>query len=168
MPAPSPPGIPHPGHPEDAASEAAAGALHVAVVRRYAEEVWNRGAFGACDELFRPGHTYHDPLFPLLGQGPEGVRQHHIAYAQAIPDVYVTIEEIHAFADRVLARWTASGTHRGPLKGVAPTGRHAHIAGMNLFRFVRGQIAETWVFWDALGLFQQLGAVAPFGPASEP
>lgn len=141
-------------------------AARLTVVRRYAEEVWNAGRFDVCEELFRGGHTYHDPLVPLVGQGPEGVRQHHVTYAHAFPDGRVTIEELLGVGDRVVARWSYTGTHLGSLKGIAPTGRRVHTSGMHLFRFVRGQVAETWAYWDALGLFEQLGVVTPISRGS--
>lgn len=139
-------------------------AHQVAMVRRYADEVWNQRRFEVREELFRPGHTYHDPVVPMLGPGPEGVRQHHILYTQAFPDCHVVVEDLYGFSDRALARWLFTGTHRGPLKGMKPTGRRVEVAGMHLFRFVRGAIAETWQFGDGLGVFQQLGVIRHIGP----
>jgi predicted ester cyclase len=139
-------------------------ARHVEVVRQYADEVWNQRRFDVCEELFRPGHVYHDPLVPMLGPGPEGVRQHHILYTQAFPDCHVIVEDLYAFADRALARWLFTGTHSGPIKGIEPTGRRVEITGIHLFRFSRGGVAETWVAADHLGMFQQMGVIPRIGP----
>src|SRR5580704_12193289 len=40
-----------------------------------------------------------------------------------IPDLVVSIETVLVVADRFAASFAYSGTHRGPLFGVAPTGR---------------------------------------------
>jgi predicted ester cyclase len=65
--------------------------------------------------------------------------------------------------DTVLARWSASGTHRGELNGIAPTNKKITISGVSVVRFAGRKIAEGWVNWDALGLLQQLGAVPERG-----
>ena len=41
--------------------------------------------------------------------------------------------------------------------GVAPTGKHIELQGINIFRVRDGQITERWGRLDELALFQQLG-----------
>jgi steroid delta-isomerase-like uncharacterized protein len=135
-----------------------------AVVRRYAEEVWNQRYVEVADELFRPGHVYHDPFARGFSPGPEGVRQHLALYLGAFPDGRVMIEDLACCTERGVARWLFTGTQTGPLRGVPPTGRRVQTPGIHLFRFVGGQIAETWSAWDSLGMVSQLGLVAPFAP----
>jgi len=130
------------------------------LVRRYVE-AWNARALEAMDGIFRPGHLYHDPLLPGLGPGPEGARQQLAIYTGAFPDAYVTLEDLMVAEQRVVVRWLATGTHAGTLKGLPATGRRARTTGVHIFRLARGQIAETWACSDALGLFQQLGALPP-------
>jgi predicted ester cyclase len=59
----------------------------------------------------------------------------------------------------VVTRWTLRGTHRGTYQGVAPTGKQITMAGVSIYRFAEGKVAEGWVSYDALGLLQQIGAV---------
>jgi predicted ester cyclase len=61
--------------------------------------------------------------------------------------------------DRVIARWTGSGTHVGELMGITPTERPIEVDAISVFRIADGKIAEEWTVWDALGLLQQVGAV---------
>ena len=56
-------------------------------------------------------------------------------------------------------RYTATGTHKGELRGIAPTNKAIKVEGMVINRISRGRIAESWVNWDALGLIEQLGVV---------
>ena len=56
-------------------------------------------------------------------------------------------------------RWTATGTNSGSLNGMPPTGRSVMITGISIERFENGQIAETWVNWDFMGMLQQLGVI---------
>lgn len=133
-----------------------------AQVRRYAEEVWNARRLELADELFRPGHLYHDPFVHGFSPGPEGVRQHLALYLGAFPDCWVTVEDVACAEDRAVARWLFTGTHTGALRELPPTGRRVQTAGIHLFRFVGLEIAETWSAWDTLGMMRQLGlAVTP-------
>ena len=59
--------------------------------------------------------------------------------------------------DRVVARLTYGGTHRGPLFGVAPTGRPVSYAGMALFRIAAGRIATGFVAGDTGRLLREIG-----------
>jgi predicted ester cyclase len=72
----------------------------------------------------------------------------------------LTIEDIIAEGQTVMARWSCRGTHKGDLSGIAPTGKQFNISGVSIARFTGGKMVEGWVNWDALGLMQQLGVVA--------
>ena len=61
--------------------------------------------------------------------------------------------------DKVVCRWSASGTHKGELRGIAPTGNKIQITGITICRLSNGKIAEQWVVWDCFGMMQQLGVV---------
>ena len=77
----------------------------------------------------------------------------------------MTVEELFAEGETVVARWSCRGTHKGELNGIAPTGKQISITGISIARFAAGKIVEGWVNWDALGLMQQLGVVAEAGKA---
>jgi steroid delta-isomerase-like uncharacterized protein len=131
-----------------------------ALIRRYAEEVWNQGNLNAIDDLFAPEHVYHDPVLTGLASGPEGVREKCRTYMQAFPDGRVACDELLAEGDLVALLWTYSGTHTGDMLGIAPTGRRAEAQGVHLCRIREGKIVETTVTWNALDFLQQLGLVA--------
>jgi len=74
-----------------------------------------------------------------------------------------TIEEIFSAPDRVVVRWTGSGSHVGDLNGVPATGRPIRVDAITIHRMVDRKIAETWEVWDTLGLLQQIGVVPTSG-----
>jgi len=129
------------------------------VIRRVFEEVWNKGNVSALDELVGPNLAHHDPSTPDFGHGPEGEKRRVNLYRSAFPDLHFTVEDVIADGDRVVARYTARGTHKGELNGIAPTGKHINVSGVTVSRIANGKIAESWVNWDALGMMQQLGIV---------
>jgi predicted ester cyclase len=90
--------------------------------------------------------------------GPEGQKQIAGAFRAAFPGLRFTVEALIAEDDFVVGRWMATGTHRGRWAAVEPTGKTATLAGVNVFRFEDGKVAEIWNFRDDLGLLEQLGA----------
>jgi steroid delta-isomerase-like uncharacterized protein len=134
-----------------------------ALVRR-AFEIWNRAELAAVGEIVSADYARHDPATPGV-RGVEGLQQLIASYHEAFPDLRLTIEDLLAEGETVAARWSGSGTHRGALMGIPPTGRQTAVSGIGLYRLAGGKIAEEWESWDALGLMQQLGAVPAPGQA---
>jgi len=134
-------------------------------VRRLFEEVWNKGYVPVADELFAPTYTHHDSSTPDVGRGPESEKKRVSLYRNAFPDLRLTIEDLIAEGETVMARWSCRGTHRGDLNGIAPTGKQFTISGISIARFASGKMVEGWVNWDALGLMQQLGVVPELAKA---
>lgn len=140
-----------------------------ALVRRYIEDILNRGRLDLADEVFASTFVDHDPVGPpALATGPEGFRQIARIYRAALPDVRFDVEAQLAEGDKVATRWTARGTHRGAFMGARPTGREATLTGISIDRVARGRIVERWVNWDALGMARQLGVVPAASWRSSP
>ena len=125
-----------------------------AIVRRYRQELWNEGNLNVVDEIF-------PERFAFDGQemSAESFKQLVTMWRTAFPDMRYTLENIIAEEDKVVDHWTARGTHRGRLFGIAPTGKYFENMGINIHHIVDGKIVEIWEVGDALGLLQQLGIV---------
>jgi len=91
--------------------------------------------------------------------GTAGIKQFISIYRTAYPDTHFTVEDQVAEGDKVATRWTATGTHRGELMGIAPTGKRVTVTGIAITRVTNGKIVETWNNFDALGQLQQLGVI---------
>jgi|CXWL01.1.fsa_nt_gi steroid delta-isomerase-like uncharacterized protein len=135
-----------------------------AVVRQMFEEVWNQRKLSAIERFFDKDYVNHDPMNPTHGLAAytNVVKKYHTAF----PDCRLDISEAISAGNNVVVRWRYSGTHRGPLEGMSPTGRHAEGTGITICRFSGDRIHEAFVNWDALGLMQQLGAVTMPGRAA--
>jgi predicted ester cyclase len=130
-----------------------------ATARKLMEDVWNNRNLEAIDEVIDVWYKYHDPNTPDLGQGPQSYKTRVALYTTAFPDLRFSIAEIFADGDSVVIRWEGSGTFRGPLQGIAPTGKAGSGPGMNILHFRNGKVVEEFCVWDALGLFRQLGVI---------
>jgi steroid delta-isomerase-like uncharacterized protein len=133
------------------------------VVRRFYEELWNRGNFDAADELISPDYIRHDLRPGEAPPGPAGQKAVAEKFRAGFPDVRLEVEALVAEGNLVAARWSMSGTHTGHWGDVAATGRKVRFTGVNFFRIVDGMIAEIWNVRDDLGLREQLGAAVHAG-----
>src|SRR5258706_4387832 len=92
------------------------------IVRRYYEEIWNRWDLRAADELISPSIHFRGSLGASV-EGLEGFKSYVRSVRLAFPDFHNTIEDLVAEGSEVVARLAFSGTHRGEVLGIAPTGR---------------------------------------------
>jgi steroid delta-isomerase-like uncharacterized protein len=126
--------------------------------RRVNDEVWNEGKINLIDELVSADFVNHSAP-PGLPADREGFKQFVGMYRAAFPDVQITIEDILAEGDRVMTRWSATGTHKGKLLGIPPTNKKVTVTGMSENRISGGKIVEQWNEFDDLGMLQQIGAI---------
>lgn len=133
-----------------------------AIFRRIIEEVWNKGDLAAVDELVAPNHIYHFPGREDI-KGPEGVKQFVTMARTAFPDIHITIDDMLAEGDKVACRCTWRGTHKGEIRGIAPTGKQVTVTGIVISHCVGGKEVEGWESTDSLGMLQQMGVVPPMG-----
>jgi steroid delta-isomerase-like uncharacterized protein len=129
-----------------------------ALVRRFFEEFCNARRAGVADEIVAPDYVSHGPQAPTA-EGPGGVKERVAVYQEAL-DGRWDVQDMFSAGDRVVTRWIGRGTHNGELMGVQPTGRTIAVDAITVHRIAGGKIAEEWTVWDALGLLQQVGAVA--------
>ena len=118
---------------------------------------------GFVDTLFAVDAVDHDPA-PGQGPGREGYRSFFRTLTTAFPDAHLQPVANVADEDTIAFAYTLTGTHRGEFQGIAPTGNRIEVRGLQLGRFVDGQIVERWGSSDELGILQQLGA-APGKPS---
>jgi steroid delta-isomerase-like uncharacterized protein len=129
-----------------------------AISRRLFEQVWNKGDLAVLDELYAPDLVNHDAQ-PGLLPGIEGAKQFIGMYLAAFPDTHMVVEDQVAEEDKVVTRWTATGTHKGELMGIPPTGKQVKVSGITIDRLEGGKIVEEWASFDQLGMLQQIGVI---------
>ena len=114
---------------------------NVALLRRWFDEVWNRGRLETIHELMAPECVG-------TGQGGAGVAirgpQEFQAFVEklraAFPDIQVTIEDGFESGEKAAVRWSGTMTHRGSGLGVPATGKRIRITGISMVRIVNGRL----------------------------
>jgi steroid delta-isomerase-like uncharacterized protein len=136
-----------------------------AVVRRLFE-AFNTGNLSVADEVLANNFVHREPT---IGErrGPQGYKEIVTTYRTAFPDARMIIDEQIATGDTVVTRWTATGTHKGNLFGIPPTGRQVTCAGVLISHLQNGKVVEEFEIYDTLGMMRQLGVVtAAIGKAA--
>ena len=126
-------------------------------VVRSAFDVFGTGDLDQVLETYAPDVIYHSPEGDLHGR--DAVRGYLGIYFTAFSNIGVTVEDLIAEGDKVVARVTGTGTHTGDLQGMPPTGKQMSVSGMTIMRVANGKIAEEWELFDLMGMMQQLGAI---------
>jgi steroid delta-isomerase-like uncharacterized protein len=132
---------------------------NIALVRQMVDQVFNQGNVGRVDEILAPDFIEREQLPPGMPGGREGVKVLTTVMRGAFPDLKVTIDDVIADGDKVVARQTWSGTHKGEFMGVPPTGKRVSFGVIDIIRIAGGKFVEHWGQMDGMGLMQQLGAV---------
>jgi steroid delta-isomerase-like uncharacterized protein len=89
----------------------------------------------------------------------DAIRSDAERYYAAFSDVSTSIDDLIGEQDKVVLRWSTTGTHTGPYGKVPPTGGVITMNGVDVYRLDGDRIVEAWSMWDALGVYQQLGLV---------
>ncbi len=135
-----------------------------ALLRRVIEEGLNKHDLALLDELYADCVWYRPETGELKG---EALKQYLASILAAFPDIRFTIEDLVAEGDKLVIRWSGTGTHQGEFMGLAPTGKKVTTSGTDTYRIVEGKIVEYRGQWDALGFLQQLGALPPLAKAED-
>ena len=90
------------------------------VVRRYFEELFNKGNFSVLEEIISP--EYIVPQLPD-SKGIGGGRFIPTLLRAGFPDIHITVDDIVAERDTVATRISLTGTHTGQYVDLAPTGK---------------------------------------------
>ena len=93
------------------------------IVERFTDKAWNGGDLDLIDELFATDYVGHDAPRPEPVHGPEGMKDFLRMYHHAFSDAHITLDDVLVAGDKVVTRWTGTGTHDGDLMGIPATGQ---------------------------------------------
>ncbi|WP_413789231.1 ester cyclase [Bacillus yunxiaonensis] len=92
-------------------------------------------------------------------QGPKGLAFASNNFRKAVPDLQCNIEDLLVTGDKVTARLSFTGTHKGDFGEKKPTGKAVNFFAIDILRIKDGKIIEDWHLEDNLTLMQQLGVI---------
>ena len=131
------------------------------LVRRWFDEVWNKGRAEAIDEMFDEYGIAHglsdDPAKPITGPGD--FKPFHTLFREAFPNMLIAIEDMVAEGDKVAARCSVRARHEGDFMGRAATKAPVEFTGIAIVRIDNGKIVEAWNNFDFQTLHKQVGLI---------
>lgn len=128
------------------------------VVAAFVEDVINQGRIDRADDLVALDFVELDPM-PGQQQGREGLKDVICVMRAAFPDLHWVVDEVVAEGDKVVSRFTWTGTHRATFLGIPSTDKKVTVKGVVIDRLVDGKMADSRILMDTLGMMQQLGVV---------
>jgi steroid delta-isomerase-like uncharacterized protein len=133
-----------------------------ALARRAIDEVWSKGNLAVAPDVYGPNFVSHQHSHPQVRdvRGISALVEFVREFREAFPDFQDTIDDQVAEGDKVVTRFTSTGTHRRALMGLQPTNKQATWMGIVIDRIEQGKIVEEWVSWDLFGMMQQLGGIS--------
>ena len=131
---------------------------NAAIVQRFIDDVINHGRYEVCDEIVAKDFLELDPL-PGQCQGREGLKEVIAMMRAAFPDIHWVTDESISSGEKVVTRFTWTGTQRGDFLGIPATGRPVTVKGVVIDRLVDGRMTDSRILMDTFGMMMQLGVI---------
>jgi steroid delta-isomerase-like uncharacterized protein len=123
---------------------------------------WNRGDPDGIVVNVVEDVIWRDVALGMPLHGREALKAAAQAYMTAFPDLRIEETSSTLAVPRLAQELTITGTHRGELLGVPPTGRWTESYAAVITTFDEdGMMIEGALYWNALELMRQLGVIPP-------
>src|SRR5918997_3456974 len=119
---------------------------------------WNRGDAEGIAVNLAEDVIWRDVALGMPLHGREAVKAAVRAYMTAFPDLSIKETSSTLAEPRLAQELTITGTHRGDLLGIPPTGRWTETYAAVITTFDEdGMMIEGAVYWNVAELLRQLG-----------
>lgn len=129
------------------------------IVQRLFDEVYTGGKVNVLDQLVSNNVRIHDQAVPNAKPGLSFYKELETSYARAFPHKKATIDEMLVSGDKVIVRWTCTGSHEGEFQGTAATHRKFTVSGISIYQITNDRVSEIWQSWNTLSLLEQLNII---------
>ena len=129
-------------------------------IRRHVDEIWHKGNMEVVDELIAPNYVLRNPEGDDI-TGVDGFKQMATSQRTSFPDIHFAIDNMIGEGDYVAVQYTFTGTFTNKMGDIEPTGKKFEQSMVIIYRFEGGKQAETWITYNQLSMFQQLGIPIP-------
>jgi steroid delta-isomerase-like uncharacterized protein len=116
--------------------------------------VYNDKDLSLIDDLFTEDYVGHVNSHDIVGS--EAAKGFIGGFIKGIPDANYEVKEVFEIDDRVICRWTCTGTQTDVFYGMPASNNSVDVNGITIFRIDGDKIAELWNVWDQFTLVEQL------------
>ena len=121
------------------------------LVRAFYDRIWNSGDLDHAKAVLTPDFAFRGSLGAEL-DGIPAFLDYVRSVRGALEGYRCDVLECVSDANRAFAQMRFGGSHVGPFRDYAPTGKAVHWLGSALFHFDDGRISRLWVLGDLVGL----------------
>jgi predicted SnoaL-like aldol condensation-catalyzing enzyme len=115
------------------------------LAHRFHMDIFQKGDLSVADEILLPDFIWRSPSLPRdLQHGSENTKKIASSIIDSMPDRQITHDDVIAKGDKVLLRWTMTGTPKKEVLGIPPGDKPVTLTGFDLFRISGGRIVEMW------------------------
>jgi steroid delta-isomerase-like uncharacterized protein len=116
------------------------------LAHRFHMDIFQQGKLEVADEILASDFVWRNPIIPPeLQHGPESIKKIASEIIDAMPDRRITHDDTISKGDRVMIRWTLTGTTKRELFGIPPSDKPISVIGFDLFRISNERkIVEMW------------------------
>jgi predicted nucleotide-binding protein/predicted ester cyclase len=137
-------------------------AENAALVREYWETIYNGKDPSRVPAFLAEDFVRHDPGQMQASQpGLADDVASTTSQLADFPDLHISVDDLVAEGDEVVARLTWRGTQLDPLApwGAPATGLPAEFMSISIVRIECGRLVEEWSLFDDLSMLRQLGII---------
>lgn len=132
--------------------------LNVEVMNKFIRFI-NTGDIELGKSIISPDVVFYAPTSPEPMHGFQGYTAVLGMMRGAMPDVSWKAEEFIAEGNKVMVRFTMTGTQTNPFMGMPASGRKVCVTAMNIYEFKDGKIIREHGLPDLFSMLVQLGAI---------
>jgi steroid delta-isomerase-like uncharacterized protein len=129
------------------------------LIREITDVIWNRCGLDRVPEFYAQDFVADYRPYAPLREGHEGIRGMVERAWAAFPDYHEELDELIAEGNRVVARFTISGTQEGKWGLLPPTGRRVRFEEIAIFEIRDGKVRRQRGVVDNLSALRQLGVL---------
>ena len=119
--------------------------------------IWNEHDLDRLVTFYSDDYEGSDIGLAQTFHGRAGARHMAEHYYLAFPDITFTLHESIVQGNRAALSWMSTGTHRGKIMNIPPTGRTIKVSGVTTLSMHNGLVSHALILWDVAGLLRTIG-----------
>ena len=123
-------------------------------IRNLYEGILNQGKMELLNQIISEDYT------GIRGEkGAAGFAETVNSIRAAFPDIKWTVEDLIAEGDKVVIRWSWTGTNTSSFRGFPPSQKKVSDNAIAIYQFSGDKVIKAWIQSDRLGFLQQIGVI---------
>ncbi|MEJ2635587.1 MAG: ester cyclase [Calditrichia bacterium] len=118
---------------------------------------WNDHDVEKLAEFYAADYRGNDIADSRPQEGLAAIQSAARRYFLAFPDLHFRKENLLIEENQAVLIWIATGTHRGPLLNIPPSGRQFSVRGMSFYSVIDERIKSGSNIWDLAGFLRNIG-----------